>query len=29
VKPRFMETVLDALSALGVPQDRIHRESYG
>jgi 3-ketosteroid 9alpha-monooxygenase subunit B len=29
VKPRFMETVLEALAALGVPQDRIHRESYG
>jgi len=28
-KPRFMETVMDALTALGVPQERIHRESYG
>jgi ferredoxin-NADP reductase len=28
-KPRFMETVVEALAALGVPQERIHRESYG
>jgi ferredoxin-NADP reductase len=28
-KPRFMETVLEALDSLGVGKDRIHRESYG
>ncbi len=28
-KPRFMETVLAALAGLGVPDERIHRESYG
>jgi len=28
-KPRFMETVVEALNALGVPQERVHRESYG
>jgi 3-ketosteroid 9alpha-monooxygenase subunit B len=28
-KPRFMETVIETLSALGVPQERVHRESYG
>ncbi len=27
--PRFIETVLSALSNLGVPEPRIHRESYG
>lgn len=27
--PRFMETVGAALEAIGVPTDRIHRESYG
>jgi ferredoxin-NADP reductase len=27
--PRFMETVLAALDELGVPQDRVLRESYG
>jgi ferredoxin-NADP reductase len=27
--PRFMESVLAALDELGVPKDRIHRESYG
>src|SRR5262245_44332895 len=27
--PRFMETVLGLLRELGVPADRIHRESYG
>lgn len=28
-KPRFMETVLEALETLGVDKNRIHRESYG
>lgn len=28
-KPRFLETVLDALEAIGVPDERVHRESYG
>ncbi|MGB3563506.1 MAG: oxidoreductase [Thermoanaerobaculia bacterium] len=28
-KPRFMETVLEALDSIGVAKDRIHRESYG
>lgn len=28
-RPRFMETVLEALDNLGVPRERIHRESYG
>jgi 3-ketosteroid 9alpha-monooxygenase subunit B len=28
-KPRFMESVLEALESLGVSKDRIHRESYG
>jgi 3-ketosteroid 9alpha-monooxygenase subunit B len=28
-QPRFLETVLDALESLGVPDERIHRESYG
>jgi ferredoxin-NADP reductase len=28
-EPRFLETVLDHLTALGVPNDRIKRESYG
>ena len=27
--PRFMETVVDALRAIGVPDDRVHTESYG
>jgi ferredoxin-NADP reductase len=27
--PRFMESVLDALKEVGVPNDRIKRESYG
>lgn len=27
--PRFMETVVTALEAVGVPADRVHRESYG
>ena len=27
--PRFLETTLAALEALGVPDERIHRESYG
>lgn len=27
--PRFLETVLEALWAIGVPDERIHRESYG
>lgn len=29
VQPRFLETVLAALGHLGVPGDKIHRESYG
>ncbi len=28
-QPRFLETVLEALENLGVPDERIHRESYG
>ena len=28
-KPRFLETVLRALGEIGVPRERIHRESYG
>jgi ferredoxin-NADP reductase len=28
-QPRFLESVLDALEAIGVPDERIHRESYG
>lgn len=28
-QPRFLETVLAALAAIGVPRERIHRESYG
>lgn len=28
-KPRFLESSLAALQELGVPRDRIHRESYG
>lgn len=28
-KPRFMESVLEALDSLGVAKNRIHRESYG
>jgi 3-ketosteroid 9alpha-monooxygenase subunit B len=28
-QPRFLETVLDQLTAIGVPNDRIKRESYG
>lgn len=28
-KPRFLETVLDALEAIGVPDEKVHRESYG
>jgi len=28
-KPRFLESALGALDALGVPKARIHRESYG
>jgi 3-ketosteroid 9alpha-monooxygenase subunit B len=28
-EPRFMETVLEHLSSIGVPDDRIKRESYG
>ena len=28
-QPRFLETALAALEALGVPDERIHRESYG
>ncbi len=27
--PRFMESVLAALAEIGVPRERIHRESYG
>ena len=26
---RFMETVVEALDQLGIPKDRVHRESYG
>ena len=28
-RPRFMETVLEALDHVGIPRERIHRESYG
>jgi len=28
-QPRFLETVLDQLASIGVPNDRIKRESYG
>lgn len=28
-RPRFLEAVLAGLAELGVPRDRIHRESYG
>jgi 3-ketosteroid 9alpha-monooxygenase subunit B len=28
-QPRFLESVLDALENIGVPDERIHRESYG
>jgi len=28
-KPRFLETVVRALAEIGVPRERIHRESYG
>jgi len=28
-QPRFLESVLDALEAIGVPDERIHHESYG
>jgi ferredoxin-NADP reductase len=28
-RPRFLEAALEALRALGVPRDRIHKESYG
>ena len=28
-QPRFLETVLEALENFGVPDERIHRESYG
>ena len=28
-QPRFLQTVLAALEAIGVPDERIHRESYG
>ena len=28
-QPRFLESVLDALESIGVPDERIHRESYG
>lgn len=28
-KPRFLETALDALEAIGVPDEKVHRESYG
>lgn len=28
-RPRFLESVLDALEALGVPDERVHYESYG
>ena len=29
LNPRFMESTLDALDALGVPKKRVHKESYG
>lgn len=28
-KPRFLETALECLQSIGVPDERIHRESYG
>lgn len=28
-KPRFLETSLAALAAIGVPKNKVHRESYG
>jgi 3-ketosteroid 9alpha-monooxygenase subunit B len=28
-QPRFLETALEALEGIGVPDERIHRESYG
>ncbi len=28
-EPRFLETALEQLKAIGVPNDRIKRESYG
>ncbi len=28
-KPRFLETSLAALAAIGIPKEKIHRESYG
>lgn len=28
-QPRFLESVLEALESIGVPDERIHRESYG
>ena len=28
-QPRFLESVIDALEAIGVPDERIHHESYG
>ena len=28
-KPRFLEAALDALEEIGVPRDRVKRESYG
>jgi ferredoxin-NADP reductase len=28
-QPRFLESVLDALETIGVPDERIHHESYG
>lgn len=29
LKPRFMESTLDALKEIGVPKKRVHKESYG
>ena len=28
-KPRFLETVLDSLKAIGVPKQKVHREAFG
>jgi ferredoxin-NADP reductase len=28
-RPRFLETALDAVAAIGVPKQRVHSESYG
>ena len=29
LKPRFLETTLESLNAVGVPKEHVHRESYG